>query len=560
MIRQRWRRRSQYVEVEDGTRIAVHVFRAEGPDRRLPALWCVDRYHLVHQLVHDPTTPLRGWLQRLLDGGFVVALMDVRGSGASFGRWDGPFSAQEISDARHIGGWLANQDFCTGRTGMIGRSYSAIVQPLVAAVPPTGLRALFLEMPMIDPYGFAHSGGILRHDFLSNWTARIRALDHLADAVPVDADPSRESLAGAQAEHRHNADPYDMAIRLPYRDSAAPDGSLPYLDRAPLKVLDTLRQTGLAVCVWSGWMDLWTADAIRAHLALGSHSRLVIGPWSHGGGIGTEVADAQIAWFTPLLQAEPAAPPGPPIRLYPWSTRSATRWRAEDTWPPTGGARRTLYFDADPAGPSTSAGTLTETAARSGSRVLPVDATITTGPTSRWANGYGEVFGYPDIAEHDDRCLTWTGAPARYPLLLIGHPIVDLFISCPAPDVDLFVTLSQVDPDGIAEYVSEGCLRATHRAETTDPLADLDVPLHSSTAAALAPIDGQVRLRIALHPIAVELAVGTRLRLALAQTDADNALNSPPVADVQVHFGPTHPSSLQVTAYPVRDLNSPVAV
>ena len=225
----RWLRRSQYVAAEDGTPLAVHVFCPQHGDGPLPALWCVDRYHLVHQLVQDPTTPLRNWLERLLDGGFVVALMDVRGSGASFGRWDGPFSAGEIRDARHLGGWLAGQDFCTGRTGMIGRSYSAIVQPLVAAQPPTGLRAIFAEMPMIDPYGFARSGGILRHDFLDNWTARIRALDRLPNAVPVDADPTGASLAAAQAQHRDNSDPYDLVTRLPYWDSTEPDGTLPYL-------------------------------------------------------------------------------------------------------------------------------------------------------------------------------------------------------------------------------------------------------------------------------------------------------------------------------------------
>ena len=287
----------------------------------------------------------------------------------------------------------------------------------------------------------------------------------------------------------------------------------------------------------------------------------MIGPWSHGGGIGTELADAQIEWFTPLLQPDPATPPGPPIRVRPWSTTAVTGWHALHTWPPPGGESRTLYLDADPAGSHTSPGVLVDVAARAGSRALPVDPTITTGSTSRWANGYGALFGYPEMAEHDARCLTWTGPPTEGPTLLVGHPVVELFVRCPAPDLDVFVTLSQIDPDGLTEYISEGCLRATHRGAATDPPAtgpdpSLDLPLRLSTAAALRPIEGSVRLKIVLHPVAVELAAGTRLRLAVAQADADNALSLPPVADAYLLFGPAHPSSLRITAYPAEALNA----
>lgn len=75
-------RSAQYVPVADGTRLAVTVHRpdvpATGPGAPVPAVLRATRYWRV---------PDEGEVEMVTGAGMALVLVDVRGSGASFGTW-----------------------------------------------------------------------------------------------------------------------------------------------------------------------------------------------------------------------------------------------------------------------------------------------------------------------------------------------------------------------------------------------------------------------------------------------------------------------------------------
>ena len=83
---------------------------------------------------------------------------------------------------------------------------------------------------------------------------------------------------------------------------------------------------------------------------------------------------------------------------------------------------------------------------------------------NRWVNTHGGPSGYPDFTENGTKGLTCTTPPLGEDLEVTGHPVVNLWVTSSADDGDFFVYLEEVDAEGRSNYVSEGVLRASHRA------------------------------------------------------------------------------------------------
>jgi hypothetical protein len=123
---------------------------------------------------------------------------------------------------------------------------------------------------------------------------------------------------------------------------------------------------------------------------------------------------------------------------------------------------------------------------------------------------------------------------------MTGHPVVQLWVTSNADDGDFFVYLEQVSPDGTSTYVCEGELRASHRRLSSPPFDNLGLPYqrhHEADRMAIA--DEPAQLAFDLSPMSWVFAAGTRIRVAIACTDADNApapvLDPAPVVSVHRH-------------------------
>jgi len=543
-----WVRTSQYIEMRDGTKLALDIFRPAKNGKAvmdpLPVIWTYDRYHratmqngkLVTQLDADQ------WLMKVLRYGYVIGVADARGTGASFGSWQGPFAHPEALDGYDITEWFAAQPWCNKRVGMYGRSYLGISQYLTAGTSPPHLKAIFPEMAMFDLYSFAYGGGVFRNDFAVNWNRLVTNLDSVTLAAPVDDDKDGVLLRKAVEDHKNNRNAYEMIAALPLRDSVDEKSkSKPYFTQSPARALKEINKSGVAIYTLTGWNDLWTKDAILWFNNLAVPQKLMIGPWSHGTSFGVDLADEHLRWYDFWLKdIDNGVMREPAINYYTMGAPAGQEWRSTSQWPLPQEQRVNYYFHGLAGGhqsPKDYSLGVEKPEDVSGVDEYVVDYSTTTGKGTRWANGYGRSFGYGDMTANDEKGVTYTTPPLVSPLEVTGHPVAHLWVTSKAKDLDVFVYLEEIDRSGISQYVTEGSLRASHRVLGKPDTNQLNLPYHRSFAEDIRPLtDEPVELVFDLLPTSNIFDADNRIRITITGADKDNfetpELQPPPVVGI----------------------------
>ena len=533
-----WETSSVYVEMRDGVRLAVDVTRPtkDGAvtDEALPLVWTHSRYH--RRMMGRPMPELFTSLQRLLRHGYVVAAVGVRGSGASFGTYEGLFSEAETQDAVELIEWFAEQPFCDGNVGMWGGSYLGITQYMAASKAPSALKAIFPDVAALDMYDTMHPGAIYRLDMMQHWDALTRLLDRSVPAANVDGDEDGELRAAAVAEHAENWDVGKEYLAGVYRDHDVP--TLRWLDHGPSGRLDAINEAKIPAYHCNGWFDIFALDAVLWFANFEGPQRLVMGDWSHAQMTSDRLRITTIEqhrWFDRWLKGiENGVEDEPPIRYALMSEPGEMTWEQADSWPPAGTESMVLHFSAGPSSTvgSTNDGRLASSppteAAFDG---YDIDPATTTGTTTRWDNAVGAAGAmvYPGLAANDAKCLTYTSSVFEDDLIVVGHPVVTLWMTAEKGDANLHVLLEEIDENGRVQYVTEGVLRASQRKLAEAPFDNLGLPYQRcfEADAEAVPADDPVEVRMDLHPTATIFNAGHRLRVTVMGADADNTEPSP---------------------------------
>jgi uncharacterized protein len=526
-----WKRTSQYVATRDGTRLAVDIYRptlkGKVAEERLPVVWTHHRYQ---RAAFDPkgklSMNLSDWLLEVLKHGYVVVAVDARGSGASFGVFEGMFSTRETHDAYDITEWLAAQPWSNGKVGMYSRSYLGITQYMAASQEPPHLKAIFPEVAGTDWYDLLYHGGIYHGPFIEFWTKLVKELDVDHPAAPVDADRDRSLLKAAVAEHRKNRDAAELYAAMPFRDSVDPRSGVPvWRDWTPITYLRQIRESKVAVYGLAGWYDRYLRDQTLLFRNLDPKLRkLTVGPWTHTQEDHMDFAAEHLRWWDYWLKGiDNHVMDDAPVHYYVMGEPGATAWHSAPAWPLPQEKRTAYYF-----GPGKSLGTAAPQG--QGRDEKTVDYSAAVDPDPRWSLETR----FPELSAHDAKGLSYTTPPLTAPLEVTGYPLVHLWISSSATDADLFVYLEEVDAKGRSRYVSEGMLRASNRA-TADPGYDTaGLPWHRGNRADRQPLKpGEpVELVFDLYPTSTRFAAGHRLRVTVTGADARNArtprLSPPP--------------------------------
>ncbi|MHB1133197.1 MAG: CocE/NonD family hydrolase [Chloroflexota bacterium] len=535
-----WTRTSQYVAARDGTRLAVDIFRpvrnGQVVTEPLPVVWTNHRYHradirngrLMTVLDHWP------WLKTLLKNGYVVAAADIRGTGASFGVWNGPFHEREREDTYDLTEWFAAQPWCNGRVGMYGLSNMAVNQFAAASTAPPHLKALFPEMAVLDTYSSASLGGIARHELAGTWTQMVRELDVTRPAVPVDADWTGDLLAQALRQHEANLDGARVLANMPFRDSKdAVTGEALLSNLNPAGYMREIEASGIAIYHLTGWYDIGSRDTFVWLGNIDNPQKVVVGPWEHSAsgraGVGYDQAAEHLRWYDYWLKGiENGVMNEPPIRYYTIGAPQGKEWRATTQWPPPNTRATAYYFQSGPSGSVSSVndGLLTtQSPTQAEARDdYQVDFTASSGPATRWTSERGGPFGYPDMVSNDRKALTYTTPPLASDVEVTGHPIVHLWVTSTAQDGDFFVYLEEVDENGVSIYATEGSLRASHRLSSEPPYEYLGLPYHRSNAEDSRPLTVEpADLTFDLFPISRIFKAGHRIRITVVGADRYNA-------------------------------------
>jgi putative CocE/NonD family hydrolase len=559
-----WVRRSLYLTMRDGVRLAADVIlpakNGEIAQEALPAIWSHNRYRratirngVVRSTADSPLS------QTMLKHGYVLVNVDVRGSGASFGSWDGIFTKEETKDAYEITEWIASQPWCDGNVGMAGGSYLGITQLMAASTHPPHLKAIFPVVALFDIYPVQYPGGVFFDDFIRAWSFLTKFLDLQPGVVPVDEDEDELLLKQAIAEHSSNRALIDIFTPLKFRDSKDDyTGAFPYKEWHPAGFIKEISQSGVPMYLFCGWFDSFTRDGFLMYRNFDVPKKIAMGAWSHSPrdpDIQKEELSILLTerhrWFDYWLKGvDNGIMDEPPIYYHVMNAHKDNEWRSAKEWPLEEEQRIKYYFHEGTSQSVTSVNDglldveLPEGPA--GEDKYTIDYSTTTGKTTRWDNAVGGGFGYPDMTPNDRKALTYTTKALDRDVEITGHPEVHLWISSTAKDGDFFAYLEEVDAEGVSHYISEGALKASHRALHDPPYDKLGLPFHRSyeeDVVDLVPGE-RTELQFDLHPTSNVFNTGHRIRLTITCADKDNAetpeLSPPPT--VTIYRNRKHPS------------------
>jgi putative CocE/NonD family hydrolase len=554
---------SLYVTMRDGCRLAVDVYlpqQAAGsaPAAKAPTILILTPYYRRFALKDDApagtenTPNAAKYRDFFVRRGYALVVVDVRGTGASFGTRDSFRSPAEREDFREIAAWIVSQPWSDGVIGSTGISYLGAAALFLASTGHPGVKAVAPLFAVWNTYvDHFYPGGVLLNRLAANYDALMIALDHdrrdllanyayfrdpsFAGPQPVDEDSGGSLLREAVREHLGNFHMPDFITEFRFTDDRLPyDPSFGAPSFSPYYYADGIRED-VAVYSISGWMDGagFSNGSIARFLSLPNQRRhLLLGPWDHGARVNVSpFRDAVEPRFNVLaevlrffdhylmgrdtgLQAEA------PVHYF---AMHGEAWRAAPSWPPVQGTR-TLHL--------AEAGALADAPGGEGEDGYKVDFTVGTGNNTRHERLAAEDTRdyYGDWQGRDERMLRYTSEPLSDEAEISGHPVVDLWLSSSEGDAAVHVYLSEVEDDGTVRYVTEGVLRAIHRKESEpEPRQRWSWPFRTFTRADAAPMPkGEPqRLRFALLPTSWVFKRGSRIRLAIAGADADHYAQVP---------------------------------
>jgi len=459
-----------WIPMPDGVRLAADIFWPAGADR-------ADSFPVLLEYLPYRKDESRARNYSLysyfLRHGYVVARVDIRGTGRSEGRTiPYEYSDIELDDGEAVIDWLSRQDWSTGNVGMFGISWGGFNSIQMAVRNPPALKAFVAVMATEALYqeDVHYIDGIVHTD---SWM-----MSHdLYNALPGAPD---FMLDEEWIRNRFDVKPSVFTYMRQQRDG-------PFWDRASsLGRYDEIRVPGYHI---GGWYDGYRNSLPRMLENVDAPVKAMIGPWDHYFPHNAwpkpqiEWRHEALRWFDHWLKGEDSGilrepafavyvrdyhPPDPAIDTVPG------HWRWEDGWPIERAEHQDWYAQADhslsaePSEPATHSLLYKPSAGLAGG-----------GPTMWW----GSVT--PDQQPMDDDSLVYDSEPIDSPMEILGRPIARLEVSADAPRANWVVRISDVAPDGRVTQVAGGAFNGTHRESAREPqdivpgeVFPLDIHLH----------------------------------------------------------------------------------
>lgn len=485
-------------KMRDGTTLHADVYRPDAPGR-FPVILLRLPYgkHMAADFGDHEFFPARG---------YVVVIQDGRGRFESEGTYypliDEPFDGYDTVE------WAASLPYANGLVGTQGQSYLGATQYLLAPTRPPHLRCAFPVSAAADFHQswVYHTGGAFSLGwqipyaiFLArNTIDRLGVKEELWPKIrpdllrginfgnPLTPEAYKRLPLMYWAELLKNVAPY-MREYLTHPE----DG--PYW--WAVNIERQHRNINIPMYHVSSWYDIFLRDALVHFNGLRSRAmtpearggqRLLLGPWAHlfpyttptTGGTGDidfgpnafmDLHDTQLRWFDYWLKGiDNGMMEEAPIRLFVMGTN---QWRDEYEWPlartrytpcylRSGGKANSLHGD----------GTLSfEPPAEEPAdhyRYDPADPVPTCG-----GNTLIIPVGVKDQREVEARrdVLVYTGDLLEKPVEVTGPIKVVLYASSSAPDTDFTAKLVDVRPDGYAQNIADGIIRARYRESAMTP-------------------------------------------------------------------------------------------
>jgi uncharacterized protein len=364
------------IPMRDGVRLATDIYR---PLQRNGDAQTMPMPVILTRTPYDKSNPV---MQVEPVGnffaahGYAVAIQDVRGRGES----------EDVGNYHHIGNplegqdgydtieWLAKQPWSTGKVGMVGTSYSALVQNAAMLKHPPSLKAVWIDSSPTSGLDWeCRRGGAMAMQMFP------ALFIHAMDAPEIRNDPA--AMARIEWGGRNIR---KLLRSMPFKPGLTPLAAVPNLERVLFRYYyDGCRNDWWGMeaidfksrfadfpdipSVFStGWYDLFTEEVTQQfaemHRTRSTPQRLVVGPWNHtamrtGVSVVGECDFGQsAAWGYPVYNRERlkwfdrwlkdiknGVDSDPPVQLFVMGGGSGQltqghilhggEWRSEQNWP-----------------------------------------------------------------------------------------------------------------------------------------------------------------------------------------------------------------------------------
>jgi uncharacterized protein len=554
------------IRMDDGVRLGATItFPSKDGSHRAPG-----RFPVVFSMTPYGRDGVCGCTDQTMypSRGIVSAVVDVRGTGGSGGNLDGNyFSPREQRDGYALVEYFAGQSWSTGRVGMDGGSYLGITQYLTAELQPPHLVAIAPEVALSDIYRDAYTyDGIPDFFFDTQYNAvqggpgaasgnvgEPGASNSGLDADPVDALNALLTTTSAK-----QAQAGSRPVALDYL--ARPNDDTWYHARSPYY---GAARIAVPVFIVDGWRD---GAFVRGDLEMyrrlaarpGVETRIDINACTHKGcGAPFDPThDANGYDNFPAIEFDFLSHylRGTPEHQLPavsYQLQPSGPYQYANQWPPAATRFTRYYLNSTAATGDPGTGALTTGTLTTDPPSRPGAASFLTDPlagASMTLDSYGTIAISPyvplDQRSEEEQGLTWRTAAVKAPSVIAGPIQLHLVASSTASDTDFVARLCDVAPDGGETVITEGALRASHRAPD-DARSSTGSPYHrDDDPHALVPGKGYA-FDIAIIPTAYKLAPGHMLQLRVTGDDLPTRLPA------TVALDPNNPAASQTTPMPV---------
>lgn len=460
------------IPLRDGIRVSADVYRPAATDKgeRFPVVLIRSPFRRRYSAA---TAKMRQPAKYLSECGLVVVTMDARGRGNS----EGTFVANENDGSDGYDGveWCAAQPWSNGKIGLFGGSLGARSAWLTALTHPPHLVTMISKSALPDPFVSWPTGtqgpiALAWHYFFSSrdlppsieeerWAGAFQHLPLVSmdETIGIVSPSWREELQHTCFD--------DYWRRICYQDKFA--------------------QIDLPVLHVGGWYD----DSIGTVLNFAgmrqhghAHQQLLMGPWDHkaeptrrlgalefGAAAVLDLYAYYMRWFDHWLKELPTSiMDEPPAHIF---VMGANTWRGEADWP-LPRTQWTNFYLHSAGGANTRFGDGTLATLLPGDE--PVDSYIydPAHPVPFLIDRQNLQLGGPDdyaaIEERDDM-LVYTSAPLIEDLEMTGPITATLYAASSGVDTDFMVKLLDVWPDGFAQRLCDGAVRARFRESIAHP-------------------------------------------------------------------------------------------
>jgi putative CocE/NonD family hydrolase len=547
-----------YLTMRDSIKIAVDLYLPKGlePDAKIPAILHQTRYWRSPDLrwpfsmfTNGLIGPMGKGITEIVQNGYAVVNIDSRGSGASFGSRNYPWSEAEYKDIADIVNWVIAQDWSNQKVGTIGVSYSGTTAEFALVNQHPNIEAAIVLYSLFDVYeDIAFPGGVYHEFFVENWGKYNGRLDR--NELPRKSFVARLLVKGvrrvngprkvrtfkdALKDHEANIQVSETSKGIHFKDDVPANvESASSAVFSPSNYIEDINNSGAAIYAYSGWLDgNYQRATIRKFLNYTNpENKLMLGPWEHSGQYncspnnpgksGFNHVSEFLKFFDYHLKDLPNGLYEEPKVHY--FTMVEDEWKSADTWP-IEATTKTLYFsESNQLNP-------TVNSTQTDFDHYVVDTTMATGDNSRWKSVIGMLKTgdvYPERATQSNALLYYDSAPLATDLEVTGHPIITFYVRSSASDGNFHVYLEDIAPDGSVHLITEGLIRGIHRkiSDEQPPYKDV-VPYHSYLRKDAALLDKNeiVELKFDLIPTSYLFKSGHKIRISLAGADVSHFKN-----------------------------------